>query len=335
VLKLMAEENQSTVAIGEFTGDKRFDAHAGPGLEEQLCILLNKLQHGVVDPKSQFEIRGEYNLTADPIDKDLCAILIKARAYLAGEEKKEFSKKIPIRHVANTADLARLLGFTGHLTPDGSKKTRHNEVRKQVENPQVHITGPNQTLILSHPQSDYAVEMLVKPAISAEAQPRRAQAEGGRAFVPIAVNELYEIKVHNNSRQEVAVAYAIDGLDVFHFSEDRKENGKPKFTHFIIDAGKEFSLKGWHNTARPDRKDNFLSFLVTELGHGAASREPVKCRGQRGTIALAFSNSFPKGTARGGGETGFGPPLEVKQEAVERVIDPPHDFVAIRYNIQQ
>lgn len=30
VLKLMAEENQSTVAIGEFTGDKRFDATPAP-----------------------------------------------------------------------------------------------------------------------------------------------------------------------------------------------------------------------------------------------------------------------------------------------------------------
>jgi len=98
----------------------------------------------------------------------------------------------------------------------------------------------------------------------------------------------------------------------------------------ILAPKSEQTIVGWHRTIDPKRKDNFLSFLVTEYGQGAASKFPAKTQGKVGTITVSFANSFPFG--RSGSETGFGPPREVKQTAVKRSFDPPHDFVTIRYN---
>src|SRR5262249_37026990 len=136
--------------------------------------------------------------------------------------------------------------------------------------------------------------------------------------------------VRNNSEQEVGVSLAVDGIDVFTFSEDRNDKGEPRFTHFILAPKSETTVVGWHRTIDPKRKGNYLSFLVTDYGQGAAAKFPAQRQGKAGTITVWFANSSPSG--RSGSETGFGPPREVKQTAVKRSFDPPHDFVTIRYN---
>ena len=52
----------------------------------------------------------------------------------------------------------------------------------------------------------------------------------------------------------------------------KKDDGKPKFTHYIIDPKSHMDVTGWYVTSDPKRNDNVLSFLITELGKGAASK---------------------------------------------------------------
>jgi hypothetical protein len=168
----------------------------------------------------------------------------------------------------------------------------------------------------------------------------------GEPFVDVGLKDLYEVKVYNDSPREVAVALSIDGLDMFHFSSDRDASGRPKFSHFIVfpkgyrdpsDAvGPEYdgtlTIVGWHKSVAGT--ENFLSFLVTEHGQGAVSQAGVKARGKVGVIHVQFSNCRPLAAGEksaGGNETGFGPPRTVKQKPVRYEIEPPHEFVTVRY----
>src|SRR5262249_15133236 len=139
--------------------------------------------------------------------------------------------------------------------------------------------------------------------------------------------ELYEIRVHNRSKNEIAVSVKIDGIDSFEFSDDRNPTtGRPIFAHWIVAPGGTLKLPGWHKTNDPKRDDTFLSFLVTDYGKGASSKLAGRSQGEVGVITVAISNSHDpsssKGTAKSGAETGFGPPVKGLLKPIERRIDP-------------
>jgi hypothetical protein len=327
IVKLLEEQNQTAVAVGAFVGPAQFETNAGPGFQGLLCEELEKLKPGVVQKTADLSVRGHYARIDDEKVAGQIAVKLTAEVF---DRKDESILKVAIE-LSDTKDIARILGVTAALPPDGDKPDRHKALDKRLKSPEVFIHGDKKTLVSSGKDSPYEVELLVKPVGGKDpARPREAKAVGGQAFVDIKVGELYEVRVRNNSDQEVGLALAVDGIDSFTFSEDRNDKGDPRFTHHILAPKSETTIVGWHRTVDPKRKDNFLSFLVTEYGQGAASKFPAKSQGKVGTITVSIANSFPPG--RSGSETGFGPPREVKQTAVKRSFDPPHDFVTIRYN---
>ncbi len=328
-----------TVALRDFNDLSPRRANAGPGLQDLFQAELSKLGL-TIDPEADRVVTGEYTFKDDPATGLLVVSLLIRVLERNGEVLVDLVAKAKAKRddftakSSDTKDITKVTGFTGHLPPDGSKKERNDEIKKRLKEPSVFIHGPNQTLISSTKDSPFAVELLVKPCNAPREQPARprpAHEDKGQAFVDIRKDELYEVKIYNNSEHEVAVALTIDGLDEFTFSDDRKPDGTPRFSHFIIGKKSTATIVGWHKTANPMRKDNFLSFLVTEYGQGAASKHPTKSQGKVGVLTVSFAYSFPEGTARSGGETGFGPPVEVKQQPVKRVIDPPFDFISVRY----
>jgi hypothetical protein len=329
IVKLLEEQNQTAVAVGAFVGPAQFETNAGPGFQGLLCEELEKVKPGVVQKAADLSVRGRYariDLEGEGVAGQI-AVKVTAEVF---DKKDESILKVSLE-ITDTKDIARILGVTASLPPEGSKTDRHKELDRRLKNPEVFIHGDKKTLVSSGKDSPYSVELLVKPKDGKDpARPREANAVGGQAFVDVKIGELYEVRVRNNSDQEVGVSLAVDGIDVFTFSEDRNDKGEPRFTHFILAPKSETTVVGWHRTIDPKRKDNYLSFLVTDYGQGAASKFPAKSQGKVGTITASFATSFPFG--RSGSETGFGPPREVKQTAVKRSFDPPHDFVTIRYN---
>ena len=188
-------------------------------------------------------------------------------------------------------------------------------------------------------QGQYAVEILMQPNLQATAQPVEPQLEQGEAFVALPKESLYIVRIHNPSRQEVGVSLTIDGLDVFHFSEERdaQDPSQPRYSRYVIPAGKSIDIPGWF--LKVPTPNNYSSFQVKDLGGGAITDQQrkipgLKVRGPVGVIQATFSLSFPKkpgGRSKSGAETGMGPPRDVQQEAVERDFDPPHEFISVRY----
>jgi hypothetical protein len=320
ILDVIDGEKASALAVGRFSGPAQFDTNAGPGIEEMLTQALEGERKGVVQKKAEISVQGSFAIVEDLINSG--RILIKMRVEVLNRDAdrlKEF-----VAELRNNRDIAALGGATVSLPPDGSKDERNRKVKESLDKPQVHLEGAK---IQATKESPFAVEIRAKH-IDAPGQcaPRAASVVEGQAHVDVKREELYEVVIHNNSGKEVAVAITIDGLDVFTFSEDKNpKTGRP-FTHYVVSAGQTAGVIGWHL-----KGNTYSKFLVTEYGKGASARAPRASQGTTGVLTVAFSFTAPAGKGRSGSETGFGPLVDIKVEPVERDIDPPHEFVTVRY----
>lgn len=322
------------VKVGEFArGPGIDDANASIGIEEALRRALERVSPGIVRKDARFTVQGRYSFVSKTAAGESPFKVIKISVEIRDESDKpllDYSLEVVLD---GTATIAELLQVSGSLPADGSKEDRNKELDKLVKAPREVVVGPNQTQIKGSAASPFAVEILVKRSgDSGAAQPRRAEIREGLAFVDIAQNELYEIRLHNPTDREVAAAIAVDGVDVFHFSEERNEKKEPAYSHFIFAPKSAQTVVGWYRRLKPP--DNYSSFLVTAIGKGAVSQAGLAARGKTGVIHVQFSNCrpLPAGVrARSGSETGFGPPRSVEQKAVPYEIDPPHEFVSVRY----
>jgi len=134
----------------------------------------------------------------------------------------------------------------------------------------------------------------------------------------------------------------IDGIDQFHFSKDRRKDGRPAFSHWILtDDGKGkprevLTVPGWFHSK--EGKDTFLSFLVVGYGQGAASKEGITARGQVGVIRVGIFECYPLkdgDSPKGGDETGFGPGVPGIVKPVRYGVGKELDSIAVRYTREQ
>jgi hypothetical protein len=346
--EVLKTTKRQPVSVGVFSPTGLGDTNSGVGLEEVLRFELEREEKGIVRPDAKYEVKGDYAYarSRDERFKGLRVVKVIARVI-----EKEFSEAVleaPLEVVLDgTRTIQEVLQVSAALDPDGKKEARNQDLDRAQQSPAVHVHEPGGTLVSSTPESSYAVEVLVKPLAGheqAEAKPRAARVAGGRAFVEVQRGELYEVRLHNRSGDLLAASVTVDGLDVFHFSKDRAEDGRPRFTHFIVEpkgwasegggvSDGTATVVGWHRSL--EGKANYLSFLVTAYGQGAASKEGIAARGATGVINVQFSRCkpLPEGAKpRGDNETGFGPPRTVIQKAVSVEVEPPHDFVSVRYN---
>lgn len=324
VKQVIEEEKQEAIAIGDFTGPASLDSNFGPGLKNMLAKEL-ETQKVPVNRKANLSVKGRYAAITDEKDKKQMAVRLTVEVLDSREERRAEFKA----DVRDNTDIAKLAGLTASLPANGTKRSRNEEIQNAKEKPTVHVDG---SLIKAKGDSVFSVELLVAE------QPRPAAVKEGQAFVDIKRDEIYALKVTNNSDREAAVTLTIDGLDVFAFSDDiDAETKRPKFSFYVIPAKSAIMINGWHKTSDPKRTDNVLSFLVTEYGKGASSA--AKSTGEVGvlTLTFAFSGEHPedlpaeetKSASRN--ETGFGPPRTEKFETVKRNIGVVRDVVTVRY----
>ena len=325
-------DGQTGVRIGTFIPLVPQDEDVGAAIGAHLAEALG----GFVQPNAACVVNGKYAFVEDENDKGVRYVQITAvmEQVANGRVLKQFAPvESLVKHVGS---IAKLTAPTGEIPPGGTAKDANKALGKIVEKP----TGvrKGETVVQPHPKSAFGVEILTKPSGAAKTLPRQIDVTDGKPFVAINRGEAYEVKVYNYGPQEAAFSLCIDGLDQFVFTKNRKADGSPAFGHIILPAAKdgkpgEATVYGWHE--RYDEipgEHHYHEFLVTENGKGAISKFPKASRGKVGVIEVQFSLSFPKGAFRNSGETAQGRPDKVKGSVVERVIDPAHEFVSIRYN---
>lgn len=326
IKKLLEEEKQEAIAVGEFTGPAQFDTNAGPGIQQVLAEELAALKV-TVQKKANLSVKGRYARIADKASPGLIVVKLTAEVLDRNDERRaEFHALL-----RGVADIARLLAVTATLPPAderGAGKNRSQELEKRLEKPQAHVAGSK---VSASADSPYAVELLVKADANSKAGPRNARLDGdGQALVDIRRDELYEIKLYNHTPHEAGVTLTIDGLDAFAFSAIRdSKTGRPKYSHYIIGPGETTTIVGWHLRDKPP--DNYSSFLVTEYGKGALSRVVNQAQGKRGVITVTFAPAHEGKPRSVNDETGFGPPVSVEVKPVQRTIGAVREVVSVRY----
>jgi hypothetical protein len=344
--------NETSVVVGEFTGPGR----AGPGIQEALIrALKGRRVDGKERPisaaeKAPLEVRGSYSLDDDPDargDTDLKVLKLQAEFVLAktGARQTELEMR-PVR-VRNSIDLAKLFAVTATFHPLDLPPDRVKKVVEAINSPTVHVEG---TRVSARPGSPYAVEILTRP-LAAKDQPGRpatprkvCDKDGCEAFVDVKQGELYEVRIVNSSKHDVAVTLTIDGLDLFTFSEVRDpKTNQPLYKHMIFSkpapgrAEAAGVIRGWHRVN--SGKDAAFAFLVTEFGKGEASRL-LKSSARVGTLVVTFAAAWSgdadqpedeKGN-KSASETAKGPPVETNLKEVTRQIGRVREVVSIRYS---
>lgn len=310
-------------------------SNSGPGMLDMLGSALKR--HEVkIDPKANLLLQGNYTVK---VDQGLLKLRMELRIL---ERSGEELVTLPRRYeglIAQNADIAILFGLTVPLPPAGNPKDRNKPIEDALD-PKGKKNPPpvKGSVVRTKEDSPYGLELRVKPNVKAEAKPRDVKLVDGKPFIDIAIGELYEIVLHNDTKHEAAVRIFIDGLDIFTFSEDRKADGTPQFGHFILSPGVT-TIKGWHRTNKPLKDGNIWSFLVTEYGKGSDSAR--KSSGKVGVVTVTFGVSYPndderkkaEGAARDTRkETDRGPLDHQGFKAVTRSIGIERDVISIRYS---
>jgi hypothetical protein len=334
---VLREEKQQAVAFADVPADPFTGSNSGPGLQR---VLVEELQavasnSGVVRDTADVLVRCTYAAVdrTDALNRTLRVVQVEV--VMVNRQGRELLRRKVI--VDTGEDVARIFNVTGDLPLNANKEDLNKKIQILLEKPQVHVEKGK---VFTAPGRPYAVELLVRAPGESVARTRPALVGKGKAFVDIRREEVYEIKVHNLADHEAAVTVSIDGLDVFTFSDDRDpKTGRSKFTHYIIPPRGTGALLGWHKTVDPKRKDNVLSFLVTEYGKGAASAQ--KAVGKVGAITVTFAAAWkgddrpadePTSRNAGGNETGFGPPRQVGFQEVRRTIGVVREVITVWYD---
>ena len=248
VKKILEGRNVESIAVGQFPAPAGYAANYSAGIQDLLAQELQKLKVRVAD-KAAYEVRGDIvtGVIKDAQNpNDLLVLKINFRIYDGtGEQVVELPVDVkPLQVKTHQAEIvAKALGYSGPLSPKGDQYTRNEDVQKHLNEKAVRVEG---TRVIPSAKSPFAIEILVKPNVSAAAAPRTPRFEKNEAFVDIPRGELYEVKLYNYSDHEAAVALEIDGLNVFTFSEVRGTNGAPRYGHYIVPPHKDTVIRGWH-----------------------------------------------------------------------------------------
>ena len=239
---------------------------------------------------TNFIIKGEYKLVEDTANNNgLHAVAIESVIVnRKGEEVVGLGQLKP-RGVYGDAAKAVILGLTYDVPPADDDKARDQKVKESYENPKAYLDKLGKTRIKAG-DSPYAIEILVKEGD--KFVPRAAVEKDGLAFVELKKDEVYRVRVINDSDYEAAVALSIDGLNMFQFSElrDPKDKDKPLYDRMLISKKGSYDIPGWH---RNNGKNGSDEFLVTKYADSEAARLYANSA-NIGTITVTFAAAWPK-----------------------------------------
>jgi hypothetical protein len=323
IKKLLDEEKQLSVGVGQFTAPPRRQAGSGPGLARILQEELRRL--GIrINQGARLAVEGRFRDSLDRDTKELSALVeVNVR-----NDKDEVLVKLS-RKITDNAAIAQLLGVDTDLPPGAGPKKNNDRVREELDHPSVFIRGG---AVSASRGSPFAVAVLVDGKI----RPARKNKGSGKAFARVARGEEYAVQLINRSKNEVAVELTIDGLSMFTFSKMRNSRTGEPYRYVFVRPGRSLVVKGWH-------RDNRVSdaFLVTSYSKSPV-RKLLPNSGSVGIITATFAVATkPPPSLRAGGPLGSPPPdksattrgrkVKANFREVERDIGPVQAVVNVRY----
>ncbi len=329
------------LTLGTFApqGRKVRETNFGLRIENE----LKKLLVAELKDDAKLTLAGSYHFVESESADNPGAGVLVITAQIQDDRGRELTSFT--REVNDTDDIRGALGVTGPGTTDPHVKfeERNKKLQQDVAKPQFEVVDTDRVAAAGYPQ--WSLRILKKSQYDSPTTAVIPQDVKGLAYAPIAISEYYELEIFNNDKSDAVAVVTIDGLDVANtFATDKGANGKsivwPGYfvPHGVDGKPGRILIRGWLNTIQPTQnKDNVYSFLVKELGQGAASAR--KHRGAIGVITVQFFEACPPDqhlSGRSFGETAKGEGLEQKYSTKQVLIgDNALSTVSIRYNVPQ
>lgn len=327
VASLLKGLGEESIAMGRFTFDSetKLKATAGPGIAK---ILSEELQKAGIatSPDATWTVEGSCADVTDAKSGQLAAMISgKIVNNGTGQQLTTFR-----RGVFGDSALASLFGTTVELDPQAEAAARDKALVRSLDSPSAVIADD---AVSASAESPYGIQILVLEGDNYVV--RQPVLRDGQAFVEIARDEVYAIRVLNGSKEEAAAAVSIDGLSLFAFSENSN------YEVVVLPAGSSGLIKGWHRS-----NSTSDAFQVMEYSKSAVAKLLPQSTGA-GTITVTFAACFPEDApppedeppatkarefARQTGDaTGQGPRLEQGYREVRRVFGVTRSSVSVRY----
>ncbi|WP_417385387.1 hypothetical protein [Gimesia sp.] len=315
IYKLVDKRGGGAVAVGGFTAASNVRGSSGPDVQLQLSAALQKTGLTVNFEEYKFEVTGNY---LGFTDKETGAYGVKIVSRVIDSDGTTLAE-FP-RLVFGEETVPRMLGISVKTPPNDSAFDRSRKIKDALKNPQVNLRG---TRIATTVSSPYSVEILVKDGNDYVARSATLDSKR-RPFVGIKKDEVYAVRLVNESDHEAAVNLSIDGINNFCFS-------KTKSTYWIVPAKSTRLIKGWHKDSSTS-----IEFKVTGYADTATALLKLKPSTSIGQISAAFSASWGEGSRKPHDEassrgTGFGDEVSTKTKQVTRFIGHVRDVIVVRY----
>ncbi|MCA9028581.1 MAG: hypothetical protein KDA86_25455 [Planctomycetaceae bacterium] len=335
IAKIIEKNGGGAVAVGEFTASVEVSGHVGPRVQTILTEELENAGLSVSNSRHRFEVSGRYQPFQDTPDNRRRAgasdeqaqsaqglNAVKLVAFLIDANTGEPLAERPTgRLIFGSETVPAMLGLNTSGPPLRDPKELSDNFGKALDTPQVEI----RELTISGKTGRYAVQLLVKT--QGTYQPQKVTLEDGKPFVELKPNDLYAVRLINNSPDEAAVELQIDGLNSFAFSDSESR-------YWVLKPNSQVDVIGWHRTTTQTTEFK----VVDNFPETALAKMKLKPSATVGLITATFSacwaddadrpNDEPEVKGRG---TGFGDDVELKTERVSRTIGQPRDTISLRY----
>jgi hypothetical protein len=318
VSKIVLGLGHDSLMMGTFSGPPQLEASSGPGIAKLLADELTKKEI-TVKRRAELALKGEFRTLKTDTGR-LAAKIDGSLVDKNGNVLCTFSSE-----VSGSQELVSLLGATVDLPANKPEKQREEQIAAAIDKPQAAVVN---TRISTSTSSPYGLELLVKSRGGYE--PRTIDLDEGLAFVKINRDEVYGIRIINDSPMDAAVLITIDGVNIFAFSEHKD------YKHYIIAAGTRPIIKGWHRNNRISDE-----FLVGDFSKSAAA-SLLPNGGAIGTITATFAAAWPQDqqppadelllATRGNNATIVGPPVSQEFNEVRRHTGRVRAAISVRYS---
>lgn len=323
-VQMHLRDRGKSVAVGEFTCAAKPPANYGPGIYLVLCEELTRAGLAI-DREAQFIVKGTYKVIVDG-SSPAKQLAIKLEVKVERRDGKGGLELDVARAIVDEEMVAGMLGLTVSLPPGGSETGRANELKDTIEKDKKPIVANHR--VAARAGSDYGVEVLVKRGGKYEAVVPTL--ENCAAYAPLRRDDVYALRLYNDSDLEAAASVTIDGLDLFAFS-------KFKAPALILPPKSHIDVRGW-----PLGLQGANEFLVTSYAESAAFK--LQSFAPVGVINVAFAAAWPVGSrppadepraptrgSRSSDATGQGKPVGDRYAAVERTVGVLREVISIRY----
>lgn len=315
------------VVLGQFTSTNLSDVNFGPGIRGQLHQALLRLDAKLVAPDAKHVVKGDYAFAKNPSNAALPRDIKITVRVIDGEFDEELVR-IPLRF-NDPKIIAEVIGVTGSL----GRPSNAAHVESLVHSSTAVVRGESR--VAASPSSKVELEVLrrVGPdrfapcpvTLDATTHPR----------IQLHKDDVYVVRIHNRSEDEIAAALSIDGLSSFHFCEPsaKDASGRRLFNHYMIASSTDSDINGWF--LRLHGLDNYRAFHVTRYADSAVGQLGLLPSDEVGVIHVQISKAAATVRALDQSKsiaTGLGQKLTVQQQQSDRKIDPPHEFITIRYD---